>query len=335
MAQALVYGWYGRNNVGDELMRSALEDMFEPNGLSLRFVDRLVGTEVEATDAVIFGGGSILYDAPDCDQRAWELMSRNERPVFYLGVGMETNIHAMHLQFMAVARSLITRSETWPKHLNNVYAIPDLVYALSGSTPEITGSNVLVIPNVEVLPTWSDPHWMHVGWERFKDEMAQALDVICTDRGAPPTFLLMCKNPTQDDRWVAHEIISRMRSRSTLFNVLQAQPTAPGLTALISEFKVVITQRYHGIVLAQMSGVPHISIDHHDKLKKAWPRKGISLPYHGFTKDALLQAYDLAAATPREQIRVSREMYDRLASVIVGIIEQERKTRGEQVRGSP
>jgi hypothetical protein len=337
MALALIYGWYGRGNVGDELMKCALRDIFEPRGLSLSFVDALIESEVKQADAVIFGGGSILYDAPNIEKGAWEILIRNLRPVFYLGVGFETGINDMHLKLMGVARSIITRSAERPDALShlNVYGMPDLVYSLpvTPAQDEPGTESVLIIPNAEVIPTHQHPHWAHIGWERFQDEMAQFLDLIIDEGERPPTFLLMCKNETKDDAWGATAIISRMKHRSSRFNVFSASHD-PAMTSLFPKFKVVITQRYHGIVLSQMAGVPHVSIDHHDKLKNAWPRKGINIPYHGITKAQLIESYKLAKATERTPASVPRELYDRLASAVIDIVVQERKTRGEPIRGS-
>jgi polysaccharide pyruvyl transferase WcaK-like protein len=343
MASALVYGsFYGRGNVGDELMAAALRGMFEPRGVDLKFVDSLRGTEVATADAVIIGGGSFLFAKPDMDEFARKLLLEHHRPVFYLGVGLETDIHEDHRKLIGIARALITRSAAdnipdadWARR---AHSLPDLSYSLpqvSALRDEMSEQSLLVIPNVEVIPTHVDPHWMHVGWERFKDEFAQFLDDLIDRANVNPTFLLMCKNSRQDDRWAAHELIARMRHRSTEFNIVQGHNDCLGMTSFISGFKVVMTQRYHGIVLAQMSAVPHVSLDHHDKLKTVWPRKGVSLPYHGATKTQFLEAYKLAKAMPREQVQISKSLYDDVAVATVTIIEQERNMRVKQVRSSP
>jgi polysaccharide pyruvyl transferase WcaK-like protein len=334
MTTALVYGWYGRQNAGDELMAQALRSMFEPRGVKLRFVDAFSERDVAAADAVIMGGGCILQDKPIFEPDALELLATNKRPTFYLGVGFETSIHAVHKQLMRVARVIITRSPSAPAEIPNVHGIPDLAYALPQVDPTAEGQGLLVIPNVETIPLNSDPHWAHLAWERYRDEFSQFIDDLVNETGALPTFLLMCKNDHQDDRWAAHELISRMKNRTTRINIVQGHSDPIGMQALISGFKVVMTQRYHGIVLAQMAGVPHVSVDHHDKLKLAWPRKGVSLAYHSTTKAQLHEAYKLAASSPREQTRIPRETYDRLADAITSIVVQERKARVEPVRGS-
>ena len=104
---------------------------------------------------------------------------------------------------------------------------------------------------------------------------------------------------------------------------------------IIKDHSVVITQRYHGIVLAQMAGVPHVSIDHHDKLKFAYPKVGMSVPYHGFSKALISDAHNTASVSAREQVRVDKHLYDNLIDAITQIVTQERTARDEQTRGSP
>lgn len=324
MTTILVYGWYNRGNVGDELMAQSLRAMFEPYGIKLVTVEVLTEKQVSEAQGVIFGGGGMLRDAPVAEPAALDLLQRNLRPCFYLGVGLEAGVHDVHKQLMGVARIVAVRHPGPVPFARQVHEVPDLVYYLGSDRPpaQQTGKGVLIIPNVEVLPTWSDPHWMHVAWERFKDEFAQALDICVADLKLRPAFMLMCKNPRQDDRWPAHELLARMKHRSTDYNVLQAPVNHKVLEGLIQEFEVVVTQRYHGIVLSQMAGVPVVSIDHHDKLKNAWPRKGINVAYHGATKQQLLEAVELSRKTPREQTRIPKEMYDDIIRVIADIVRE-------------
>jgi len=340
MAKVLVYGWYGRGNLGDELMAQALLSMLNPHGIDLQFVDYITGTMLIQSDGVIFGGGSMLYDKPVIDKDAFDMLQKNMRPCFYVGVGIETEVHADHRSLMQIARVVITRSPTpWPDWVpKQTYGAPDLVYALPQGDVDDDKHDVLFIPNVEVLPTWNEPHWKHVAFERFKDECAQFMDQVIDERLTKcPAFLIMCQNSSVNDAWVATEIVARMKNRSTYFDLHANQPVdSQHLTNLVSRYKVVITQRYHGIILAEMAGVPCISIDHHDKLKYAWPRRGENLPYHGLTKDGLFSACKSAMKSKCEPSRVSREVYDGLASAMSQIVTQERRSRVEEsVRRDP
>lgn len=320
MAAVLVYGWYGRGNAGDELMKRALVGMFRPRGLELSFVDRIGVQQLLDYDkpkgyvgGVIFGGGSILIDAPDVSPEALVLLLTGEVPVFYIGVGFETEVHPVHRQLLAVARVVAARERD----------IPDLAFSLPDTGIGLTDPprRLLVIPNAETVPTWQDPHWMHVAWERFKDEAAQAFDAMVDDN-VSVSFLLMCSNPRLEDAWAAGELMARMRRRDCVRPVFRLTHDVDAL-ALVRAHRAVLTQRYHGIILSEMAGVPYVSIDHHDKLKNARPSRGLHLPFHGACKDDLIVALNASLGAERMvPHRVPSRVYDDLADAVVGIVKE-------------
>lgn len=292
--RALVYGWYNRGNCGDELMKLALVTAFLPCGLALEFVDSI--DDLDNVDAVLFGGGSILVDAPHVSPSALEALLHSDVPTFYVGVGLETNVHDVHKALLAVAKKVAHRSPERPQWVKNATVIDDLVYSLAPRM--VAAANVvqpvdelLIFPNVELVPMHDSPHWMHVSWERYKDEMAQALDEL-VDRGIRPAFALMCQNPVQDDEWAASEIVARMKKRSTAFKMHRIDACSTDIVSLMRSHKAVVTQRYHGIVLAEIAGIPYVSISHHDKLRYATPHRGTMLDYHGVTKGELLKSIE-------------------------------------------
>lgn len=328
----LVYGWYGRHNLGDQLMSRALRALFEPRGCELRFVDRLRGRDVSDCDGVVFGGGSILFDAPDVDPVALSALLARARPVFYLGIGAETGVHPTHRALLSVSKAVVVRSPESLEVLPSAQLATDLVYSLpvTEALPE-AGSGLLVVPNVEVVPMHSSPHWAHVGWERFKDELAQALDVLIEEHGIRPSFLLMCRNDRMDDAWPAAEVVARMANRRTDFETIRvADDDLDGALKAIGRHACVVTQRYHGIVLAQLAGVPHVSVAHHDKLKQAWPELGTQVTYHGVTKKQLVQSVSCAASLPRVRPNVDAKVYDQVADAVVTTLVEGRNARGKE-----
>lgn len=326
----LVYGWYGKGNIGDELMAQALAGAFALCDASLTIVDNLTDEAVTAADAVIIGGGSILYGKPVIGPVAMELLLSGKRPVFYIGVGTETDVHIDHRRLLDVSRANVVRNPQPPAWMKNAYPLPDLVYSLPVAPIEEANRDpkgMLFVPNLEVIPRWDAPHWSHLAWERFKDETAQFLDTL-VEAGTKPAFLLMCKNSVADDAWAMGEIVARMKNRSTQFVVHTPPADTVILTDLMQNYEVVMTQRFHGIILAQMAGVPCVSISHHDKLKYAWPFKGTDLAYHGTNKDQLIAAWTRMLSEKRERIGSTKELYDRLAGVVFDVVDNARRNRG-------
>ena len=63
----LVYGWYHKNNIGDDLFVEAFNHLF-PN-FDFTFTDVLHSHLIKEADAIFFGGGSFLYDPPYVSER--------------------------------------------------------------------------------------------------------------------------------------------------------------------------------------------------------------------------------------------------------------------------
>jgi polysaccharide pyruvyl transferase WcaK-like protein len=82
------------------------------------------------------------------------------------------------------------------------------------------------------------------------------------------------------------------------------------ITQLFRKHRIIVTQRYHGIILSELSGVPYVNIHHHNKLKFAHPQRCPSVQYHGLQKDSLSTAIETALNTKLEPYVVARRVYD-------------------------
>ena len=288
----LVYGWYGKSNIGDELFIDAFRTLFPD--FQFTFVNSISKKSLEEIDAVFFGGGSFLLARPIITEDALEILKG--KPIFYLGVGVESEIHPTHLDLIKLARLVAIRSREQVDKIrvfnSNVRWIPDLVYALQSKVTISPKENrsVLIMPNISVVPHHLDPYWKHASWSHFKSEFAQFLDIL-VEEGYKLNFLSMCCNDKDNDDWPAGEIIGHMTRRNKY--LLDEQPVGvESVTKLISKYSLVITQRFHGIVLSEIVKTPYIAIHHHDKLKFSYPRNGAFLSYYNSSKQLLIDAFD-------------------------------------------
>ena len=206
----LVYGWYHSGNIGDNLFCEAFEKLFPSHQFS--YTKEITKENIKDIEAIFFGGGSLLDGEPKIQSDVLPLL--NNKKIFYIGTGTETGIHPTHLSLMKKAKLIATRSLGKVDELKNINPnsiwIPDLVYALKEDRqayPEVFKS-VIILPNIELLPKWTDPYWKNVAWEYFKSQFAQFLDVIVDD-GYNIDFLSMCANETMNDSWAAREIIKK------------------------------------------------------------------------------------------------------------------------------
>jgi polysaccharide pyruvyl transferase WcaK-like protein len=293
--KVLVYGWYYKGNIGDDFFIEAFRHLF-PN-FNLVFTDHIDVAHVKNVDAVFFGGGSFLYDAPLITHDA--LVILKTKKIFYIGVGIEPDIHPIHMELMSLAKLIATRSADQierMKSLNQkVFFIPDLAYSLQSKVelaPDKTRS-VLVLPNSCVLPQRDEPHWKHAAWAYFKSEFSQFLDWL-VEEGYKINFFPLCLADKMDDIWAANELISHMGERSRALLLQDSAHKMSEVSKLISQYNVVITQRFHGIVLCEMTKTPYLAIHHHDKLKKSEETEGRFISYYGLSRRDLINAFELA-----------------------------------------
>ena len=315
----LVYGWYGQGNLGDDLFIECFKQLFPT--YNFIFTDHITASHLKNVDAVFFGGGSFLTDSPKISAEALDILKKLR--IFYIGVGTETKINPVHQELMKLAKLIATRSSVnidSVKEINpNTILIQDLVYCL----PEQSCSNkikdsILVIPNILVVPKWSDPHWKHVSWDFFKTEFCQLLDEYCK-QGYNIKFLPMCINDHWNDQNAAVEIINRMTEGKGSF-ILNKSVDIQSAIETISKYELVISQRFHGTVLARLARTPCLTIHHHDKLKNIGD---YSLSYYGLSKSNVIEQINKSKSFNISDILpIDRDIYNGLVQTVASLMAQ-------------
>jgi polysaccharide pyruvyl transferase WcaK-like protein len=284
----LVCGFYNKGNTGDDLFELAFKTLFPK--YDFIFTDLITKQNLENIKYVIFGGGSFLEFKPFVNNDAYT--SLYTKTILYISVGAETTIHPQHYKLLGLAELISIRSDDLDKIIptnKNVFICCDIVYSLARIANSIEDSNqipksVLILPNISVVPNHKDKHWMHSSWSHFKTEFAQFLDHIIDD-GYKIAFAAMSNNLKVNDLYSAIEIINHMNSKnihimkhSDIFN-------------LTENFETIITQRYHGVVIAEMLCKKYLTIHHHDKLKSAFANYGNFVSYYNVSKNQLIDNF--------------------------------------------
>lgn len=282
----LCYGHYNHQNLGDELFKNAFEKLFPEYDFT--FTDHLTIELLKDKDALFFGGGSFLNQSIS-GFNVWDFQGFNT-PVFYIGVGFETEIHIDHYHFLGKAKLITSRSGNC-RWLNvaqkqwNITLIPDLVYYLKLKSHSFKKENtVLILPNVSVIPKYDSPSWVTSAWDNFKNQFAQFLDYLI-DNEFNIKFGTMCHNEVENDNYASYQISSLMKHRSIIH--LENDHESDQFRANdIGAYSHVITQRYHGIVLSEIMNIPVLPISHHDKLNVTG-----ALPYYEISKHRLINSF--------------------------------------------
>jgi hypothetical protein len=316
MTSVLVYGFYNNHsNKGDELFKKAFKIIFPE--LSFTFTDRITVAQLLVADAVFFGGGSFLYAPPSVEGAASVLLRK--KPIFYIGVGIETAICAEHRDL--IKKALLVAPRTAQNHMvllqelsENIHPIPDLLYSLPPQKKKITKPNsILILPNISTVPTHEAPHWKHISWEHFKFEFAQFIDVLI-DMHYQPAFFAMQQHSNENDTWVAHEIMNSMRHRSSDMILSQKDIN-------FTEFECIITQRMHGIVLAELNNIPYMCIHHSDKLKKEQYNIGEFMSFFHCSKDSLFDTFYEMQKKNATKTRIELNTFETLKEKIYACLD--------------
>jgi polysaccharide pyruvyl transferase WcaK-like protein len=320
--RVLVYGWYYQGNIGDDFFIGAFRHLFPE--ISFVFTDHISVSYLQEVDAVFFGGGSFLYDAPNINNEALQLLK--QKKIFYLGIGIEPNIHSIHLELMSQAQLIATRSSDQIDRIRilnkNSILIPDLVYSLQSQIVNSPKKNrsVLILPNSNVLPQLSDPHWKHAAWGYFKAEFAQFLDWLI-EENYTVNFFQFCQAFKMHDQWAAYELLSLMNRRDNIFVLQEDYSKIELASQLLSQYSIVITQRYHGIVLSEMTHTPYISLYHHDKLKPANSDNGKFISYYGLSKRNMINAFNLSLKIDfANSLPIESNTFKTFSEKVIGLI---------------
>jgi polysaccharide pyruvyl transferase WcaK-like protein len=288
MYNILVYGWYYKNNIGDDLFVESFKNIFPD--FNFIFVDHFLMKDLQNCDAVFIGAGSFLDNSISIENGAMEILLNKK--IFYIGVGNETIKSKDHLLLMSKAKLIAFRKSHNHDLIdhNNVITIPDIVYSVKNKIQLSNKKNksVLILPNSVLIPQNADAHWKFSAWDYFKSEFSQFLDHLIDD-GYMVKFYSMCNNNRLADMWAATEINNLMKNRRQ-DNLLAPNLDPKNIFNLISEYETIITQRYHGIILSEICERKYLAIHHHDKLKSN-DNAGSFISFFNLNKHLLLEKF--------------------------------------------
>jgi len=320
LSNILVYGWYLNGNVGDDLFMDAFRKIFPE--LKFTFTNQITSEQLQKNDAIFIGGGSFLESPVKI--KGDILGKIKQKLIFYIGVGSETNIHPTQLELMKLAKLIAIRSQVNLAKIllinSNTIVIPDIVSSLKDDLiiNNKKPKSVLILPNITVVPTQQDAHWKHAAWDYFKSEFSQFLNILIEEKYSI-NFFPMCDNKTSSDSWAAIELINRMSRRQANY-LLSPQRDIKSISELMSSYELIITQRFHGIILSEMIQTPYISIYHHDKLKSSQKESKNFLSYFSLNKDLLL---DNLKSSFNSNLPIERDIFEQLNKLVLDILYSE------------
>lgn len=276
--RVFVLGWYGHNNLGDEAFKDAFRRLW-PN-ISFVFGDEL-SEEINTYDALWIGGGSFL------DNKLVGLDSVNlQIPISFIGIGLNKSTRLENKALLLKAKKIIVRDSESTTFCPSAIVAPDLVFSLPRDPCLINlgkKQQVTILLNDFITPTNLSPEWVTFSYHRFINEFSEACNALI-DLGYILHFIPMCTGNV-DDRRLAANVIGRISNKDKAIWYLRPV-TLTELMLQISLSEFVVTQRFHGIVLSTICGIPFVSIRAHDKLASLTKDMNWSadVNYYEFTK---------------------------------------------------
>ena len=134
-------------------------------------------------------------------------------------------------------------------------------------------------------------------------------------------FFQFCQALKMHDQWAAYELLSLMNRRDNVFVLQEDHSKIGAASQLLSQYSVVITQRYHGIVLSEMTQTPYISLYHHDKLKPSHSNNGKFISYYGLSKRDMINAFNLSLKIDfANSLPIESNTFKTFSEKVIGLI---------------
>jgi polysaccharide pyruvyl transferase WcaK-like protein len=293
---ALIVGWTGHGNLGDEAYRLAFPLVLP--GHDLRFADRI--RPGDRPDLLVLGGGDICREG------------------FTRGFTPEQNAHAVaasisvtstsDFAFLRACRRVVVRDEASrllcvEQGVGGAELVPDFAFALdadpgrgrtwlaeafAAAGRDLYEKVVCVAPNSYTI----------FGGHEFKARDFQKAVVVADDLAwladrTPASFLFLpfSTHCPADDRTPCSYVQSKAKYHRKNLVVYGGVDVRTALD-IMAACDVVVGARLHSLIFAAIGGVPFIALDHHRKIrdfvdtigKNSW-----AFDFYGHDRNAILK----------------------------------------------
>jgi polysaccharide pyruvyl transferase WcaK-like protein len=266
----LVTGWFGHGNTGDEAYKSVFPLLLPDHKLVMKDT---FNPDIDKPDAIIVGGGDILY--PHFTK---PLRDVPEIPKVLASVTMTNGSDLKSLKLFNKIYVRDLRSQQLGSQYAEVKYMPDFTFLLHPD--KVAGKKIIadqfaayghqlrkkvvtVVFNAYVMSTTpSSLRRDFTNFQRLSQDIADAVDVMDTS----VLFLPFSAKPPWDDRvangWVS-SFSRKYYKNVSVYDRLSVQDTLN----VVAASDVVVSTRLHSSIFSTIGGVPFIDLTHHDKNK--------------------------------------------------------------------
>lgn len=270
----LLSGYYGHGNAGDELILRLLHGALAELPAEIRYfagprpswpgaVPRghpgAVARALWSARALVLGGGELFQTRTSARSLAAYLFGPavcwlRQKPFWVFGVGLDPDLPALALR--ASAAVLRRARKVWVRDAASQAAL-----ARFGVASERMEDAVWAWPTTGALP--GAPGGRRLLWiPRFPDGEDTVRRLIPLMDGLPEfEHALLALHPAHDGVYV-EKLRSRLRAPTPLWK----SDGPEGLPAVVAGADVVLSMRYHGLVLAALARRPAVALAAHGKV---------------------------------------------------------------------
>ena len=294
--KALVLGWYGKGNAGDESYKLTLPWLL--TGYELTFTDSLSGFQHRGDefDLLILGGGDIF---------SVELLAQvNEfkRQTGVECISLSVSLSEVGLSHNDSLSRIYVRDEGTVERLSGsvVQYLPDAAFILEGNSVrgeelmshhfaaerrDLYENRIAVVVNSHLIAKPGEPCRKHAAFQHFAQQLAHVAD----HTNASFFFIPFGTQMPWDDRCSEGYIASLCKFWKKNL-VMFAKPTVQDTLDLLAASNVVISTRLHSSIFSCATATNFVDITHNHKNRQFLIDTGLSdcsMSYLGFDPDVL------------------------------------------------
>lgn len=286
---AVISGYYGYNNTGDELILKAVLSELKSINNKLNFVvlsanpketellhevrsvyrfnPIRVIKEIRKSEILISGGGGLFQDVTSKKSIIYYLgiiliakIFSKKVIIYSQGIGpINSRLNILFTKFVLKKVDFITVRDKESKYLLNSFGIDNVV---------VKSDPVVSLDLSEFKKTQYEERKVgivvrNIENNRYKEIIANVADRIIREKKLKVIFIPF---QVESDLKIAEEIRNMMKEDSTILNINKDKYWLKEIVSQISSLRLLIGMRLHSIILAVKFDIPYVAISYDPKI---------------------------------------------------------------------
>lgn len=300
--KAVILGWYGHDNLGDELLLDSTLKFFGKRFNYFKYQspvnlgkDNAINFTLESktdliklifnvilSDAIILGGGSYMRDLSSKNSLRVKLIVLffaiiTFKPIYFFGSGLGPYSFNRHSKLLKFVYSKVKFPAVRDKKSAQLYK-------------EICGKDALIVPDSVIwylseikvdpitngkigfaLREWHDKNMLESTSSEYESFIKELAEYINNSQNESQSLAIVFQNSLSDkfscDQKIYLDANKLITSKENNFNLKELTPDLKELVATYSEVEVIVGMRLHSLVIGAIFGKKLIAISYDPKVR--------------------------------------------------------------------